>query len=121
MTKRRRLSKSERFDVFVAHKGVCRLCKRSIQVGEAWDVEHLIPLEMGGVDDSSNFGIAHRKCHRVHTSEVDVPDIAQAKRREAAHVGAKTPSGAFGRKKKEPKPLRVANGESWIARRWEQQ
>jgi hypothetical protein len=57
--------------------------------GEDWDVSHDIPLEAGGKDDATNWFVAHRKCHRVHTSTVDAPMIAKVKRIHQKHVGAK--------------------------------
>jgi hypothetical protein len=60
--------------------------------GEEWDVSHDIPLEAGGKDDESNWLVAHRKCHRVHTSKVDAPLIAKVKRIRHAHLGAKLKS-----------------------------
>jgi hypothetical protein len=65
--------------------------------GEDWDVSHDIPLEAGGKDDATNWFVAHRKCHRVHTSTVDVPMIAKVKRIHQKHVGAK--------KSRSPMPL----------------
>jgi hypothetical protein len=65
--------------------------------GEDWDVSHDIPLEAGGKDDATNWFVAHRKCHRVHTSTVDVPLIAKVKRVHQKHVGAK--------KSRSPMPL----------------
>jgi hypothetical protein len=65
--------------------------------GEDWDVSHDIPLEAGGKDDASNWFVAHRKCHRVHTSTVDMPLIAKVKRIHQKHVGAK--------KSRSPMPL----------------
>jgi hypothetical protein len=56
--------------------------------GEEWDVSHDIPLEAGGKDDESNWLVAHRKCHRVHTSKVDMPLIAKVKRVRQKHLGA---------------------------------
>jgi hypothetical protein len=65
--------------------------------GEDWDVSHDIPLEAGGKDDATNWFVAHRKCHRVHTSSVDMPMIAKVKRIHQKHVGAK--------KSRSPMPL----------------
>ena len=65
--------------------------------GEDWDVSHDIPLEAGGKDDATNWFVAHRKCHRVHTSTVDAPLIAKVKRIHQKHVGAK--------KSRSPMPL----------------
>jgi hypothetical protein len=59
--------------------------------GQEWDVSHDIPLEAGGRDDESNWLVAHRKCHRAHTSSVDAPLIAKVKRKHQKHIGAARP------------------------------
>ena len=71
------------------HGGICHLCSMKIVPGEDWDVSHDIPLEAGGKDDATNWLVAHRKCHRIHTSTVDAPLIAKVKRIHQKHVGAK--------------------------------
>lgn len=76
---------------------MCHLCSMKVVPGEEWDVSHDIPLEAGGKDDASNWFVAHRKCHRVHTSTVDAPMIAKVKRIHQKHVGAK--------KSRSPMPL----------------
>lgn len=92
MTRRRHIGERERVAIFQAANGVCHLCNGKIQAGQAWEVSHDIPLELGGADDASNMLPAHKKCHRHHTATVDIPAIAKAKRREARHIGAKPPS-----------------------------
>lgn len=94
MTTRRRISTTERVKIFQRHDGTCHLCGGKIGPGEAWDVSHDIPLELGGADDDTNRKPAHRKCHRDHTAKVDAPTIAKAKRREAVNMGAKAPAKA---------------------------
>lgn len=89
--RRIRISTTRRLAIFNAHGGICHLCNQKID-GKGWDVSHAIPLAMGGADDETNMLPAHRVCHRVETSTKDVPQIAQAKRREALHRGAKSPS-----------------------------
>ena len=110
MPKRRSLSSSGLVALFAAHGGICHLCEMKIQVGEAWERSHPIPLELGGADDESNWRPAHKHCHRAHTSTVDNPAIARAKRRYAKHIGARKKSimpGSRGTKYK-----RMMNGET---------
>ena len=85
---RKRLGTRDLVALFQREAGVCHLCRGTITPGQPWDVSHDIPLELGGADDASNWRVAHRVCHRDHTARVDVPAIAQAKRREASHMGA---------------------------------
>ena len=92
MTTRRHISTTERTEIFRDAMGVCHLCGSKIDgTREGWELEHIIPLAMGGSDKRDNLRPAHVKCHRVKTTE-DVGNIARAKRREARHIGAKAPS-----------------------------
>lgn len=87
---RKRRSAKTRLSIFLAHEGTCHICKGKIGVGEAWDLDHVTPLAMGGEDEDANLAPAHRKtCHGAKTAQQDVPMIAKAKRREAIHLGAK--------------------------------
>jgi len=95
--KRVRITAKMRADIFLSRGGTCHLCSMKVVPGEDWDVSHDIPLEAGGKDDATNWFVAHRKCHRVHTSTVDVPLIAKVKRVHQKHVGAK--------KSRSPMPL----------------
>lgn len=88
---RRHISTTERVRIFSRHGGVCGLCQNDIRNGEEWDVEHRIPLAMGGEDGGDNLYPAHRSCHRVKTTD-DLGALAKAKRVEARHIGAKAPS-----------------------------
>jgi len=87
--KRVRITAKMRADIFLSRNGCCHLCSIKVVPGEDWDVSHDIPLEVGGKDDATNWFVAHRKCHRVHTSTVDAPLIAKVKRIHQKHVGAK--------------------------------
>lgn len=85
--KRRTWTAKRKLAVFEAHGGCCHICGGKIHVGEPWDLEHQIPLALGGDDDESNVAPAHVKCHRAKTSQ-DVAQIAKANRVRAKHFGA---------------------------------
>lgn len=89
---RRRISTRDRLACFQENNGICHICGGKIHAGEGFDISHPIPLELGGADDKSNWRPAHKRCHARLTADVDLPNIARAKRREARHVGAKAPS-----------------------------
>lgn len=77
------------------HDGVCHLCNMKVVPGQDWDVSHEQPLEAGGRDDASNWLVAHRKCHRAHTSSVDMPLIAKVKRVRHKHMGIERKKSSF--------------------------
>jgi len=88
MADRRSLSRQKRIRLFDAAGGVCHLCSQAIQPGEAWEIDHIIPLGLTGADEPDNMLPAHAACHRSKTSD-DVRRIAKAKRQRAGHLGVK--------------------------------
>lgn len=44
------------------------------------DLEHRIPVALGGENTTENLWLACRECHRAKTSNEDIPRIAKAKR-----------------------------------------
>ncbi|WP_126975607.1 HNH endonuclease [Frigidibacter oleivorans] len=89
---RRSLSKGQRIDVLAAASGVCHICGDRINpVRERWEVEHVIPLALGGSDDVENMRPAHRACHAGKTRR-DVGVIAKAKRVAQKHAGTFRPA-----------------------------
>ena len=105
---RRSFSKKDRARIFAANDGICHLCSGGIEVGQAWEVEHVIAWELTRDDSDENLRPAHVKCHKTKTHGQDRPVINQAKRREAKHTGASRPVGKLkGRGfDKAPKPAR---------------
>lgn len=103
-------SRKKRAKLFHDKGGICHLCGGKVQPGEAWDVSHPIPLALGGADDESNWDVAHRKCHRVHTAKEDVPRIAKATRQHDRFHGIITPKGTLrGQGFNRPPPQRRAS------------
>src|SRR5262245_19599899 len=84
-----RISPTKRAEIVRNCDERCHLCGGSIRMGEAWDVEHVIPLAMGGADDVTNWRPAHVKCHKSKTIR-DLIELGRAKRRERAHMGIKS-------------------------------
>ncbi|MBP0441362.1 HNH endonuclease [Tianweitania sediminis] len=87
MARRKSFSNKDRARIFVAHDGICHLCGGHIQIGQAWDLEHVIAWELSRDDSDKNLRPAHRKCHKIKTHKHDRPAISKAKNLEAKHRG----------------------------------
>lgn len=85
---RRRWTALRRADLFMTHDGICHICGGKIGIGEPWDIEHVIPLALGGDDDEANCRPAHVACHKDKTAD-DKAQIAKANRVRAKHLGAR--------------------------------
>ena len=77
--KRPSISKAKRARIFLAHEGVCWLCKYKIGADESYDIDHQVSRELGGSDDDDNLAPAHKDCHR-EKSKSDVKAIAKSNR-----------------------------------------
>lgn len=89
---RRHISAKERTRVFMSNRGICHICGLKIDGGhEAWDVEHVIPLSMGGDDFGDNLQPAHVKCHKAKT-RADAGHNAKGNRMEQRGIGVKRQS-----------------------------
>lgn len=87
---RKRRTNKQRLALFEAAGGICHLCGMKIQLGEAWDLEHVIALSCGGTDDDENIKPAHRECHREKTRD-DRTVGAKGERIRQKHQGAWRP------------------------------
>ena len=85
-------STSFRLSLFLKRKGLCSICSLKIDAGKAWDIDHILPLALGGSNEPENLQILCRSCHQTKTSKGDVPRIAKTKRLKARHLGARSPS-----------------------------
>lgn len=85
MTPRKGFTDLQRARIFEARYGLCHICDRKIQVGEKWDVEHIMPLSMNGTNDEANLAPAHVACHSTK-SRKETTDRAKCDRIRAKHV-----------------------------------
>lgn len=103
---RRRMSTTRRARIFADHDGICHICGQPIDgTREAWDADHVIPLEISGDDTDANLRPAHKRCHVRKTAAQDVPAIAKAKRVHAKHTGAHKPRSRLGGKRFDGSPI----------------
>lgn len=84
---RKSFSRTERVRIFDLNGGKCYLCDQKIQVGEAWDLEHVVPWELTRDDSDDNVRPAHKHCHKIKTVS-DIQAIRKADRIRAKHIGA---------------------------------
>jgi len=72
--------------VFTRYDGRCYLSDRKIGAGDAWEVEHVKALALGGENRESNLAPALVDAHRDKTRD-DRQRIAKADRVRAKHLG----------------------------------
>lgn len=100
---RKSFSRKDRVRLFDLHGGKCHLCDQKIKVGDAWDLEHIVPWELTRDDSDDNVKPAHKSCHKIKTAD-DVAAIRKSDRVRAKHMGAwpksksKIPSRGFSKR-----------------------
>lgn len=76
-----------RLRVFERFAGTCQLTGRKIRPGDEWDLDHRVPLALGGKHAESNLQPVLREAHREKTRQ-DVADNAKVRRIRLKHIGA---------------------------------
>jgi 5-methylcytosine-specific restriction endonuclease McrA len=87
--KRKQIPSKIRLAMFLNANRQCQSCQSVIHPGQKWEIDHIIPLGMGGPDIIENMQILCKICHRFKTNHQDMNQIAKAKRLEIIHFGAK--------------------------------
>ena len=90
--KRRSPTRLMRTRIFDSAEGKCCLCGLPIDAsrGTPWIVEHIKPRWLGGSDDESNMGPAHKHCATQKTKD-EAPVKAKSDRIRANFLGIKKP------------------------------
>jgi 5-methylcytosine-specific restriction endonuclease McrA len=86
---RRRLSTRARLELFLGAHGRCKACDRLLTPGTRWEVDHVVPLALGGADTDENLQVLCSPCHAGKTATRDIPAIAKTERIKARHLGAR--------------------------------
>jgi 5-methylcytosine-specific restriction endonuclease McrA len=92
MSERRSFTRLQRIDVLHANGGLCHHCGEIINTArEKFEIEHVLPIALGGADDFTNTKPIHLHCHRKKTRD-DIRKIAKAKRVKAKFEGGFRPA-----------------------------
>lgn len=52
-----------RTEVWERDGGLCHICDALVQMGEPWEMDHVIPIVHGGTDEMRNVAVSHEKCN----------------------------------------------------------
>jgi 5-methylcytosine-specific restriction enzyme A len=77
-----------KLSAFDRANGRCEACSCRLVSAE---YHHRIPIAMGGESTLENAVCLCAKCHKISTSDKDIPAIAKAKRIERKHKGVTSP------------------------------
>lgn len=72
--------------IWLREGGRCYLTGRKIQVGDAFDYEHVIAIANGGENRESNIRLALKAAHKVKT-RADRDEQSRTERMRAKHFG----------------------------------
>ena len=86
--KRRTVTPKIRLAMLFKADNRCQSCQAKIHPGQKWEIDHIIPLALGGPDSLENMQILCKICHRFKTNQRDITQIAKVKRLEIKHLGA---------------------------------
>lgn len=78
-TRRKGMTQARAARIFLVHNGKCGLCGNRIEGGQKYEIDHRIPLNLGGEDTDANCYPAHIKCHKDKT-RADKAAIAKRNR-----------------------------------------
>jgi len=81
-----------RLRVWDRYEGRCHRCERKIPTGDAWIIEHLLALILGGENRETNLRLTCSWCKPLKDAE-DVAAKSASNKTKAKHLGIKQPKG----------------------------
>lgn len=87
------------------YKACCAGCRRKIMMGEKWELDHVIPIEDGGVNAEGNLQPLCKPCHGIKTSR-EATERAKVRAMAKAAYGIKAPKQKIPSRPKQVKPPR---------------
>lgn len=85
--RRKSLTTRQRLDAVHAGGINCWYCGKPLNMArDEIEIDHIVPLALGGAESARNRRGLHVECHRLKTAE-DMRQIAKAKRVAAKHAG----------------------------------
>ena len=75
---RLRLSRAECESILVRQGYECPECLEPISKYENYEIDHIVPVALGGTDDLDNLRALHAACHRQVKTPADIKAISKA-------------------------------------------
>ena len=102
-----KIPKSEKIKVFYKSKGKCRECGRKHRVedlGEKWNVDHVVPRAKGGRDYQSNLALTCISCNSKKGDKMNVGDLIETTIRRTREADANSRNRQSGNKSRGQQP-----------------
>jgi 5-methylcytosine-specific restriction protein A len=99
-----------RVRVFERFYGVCHVSGRKIRPGEAWDLDHVVPLIHGGEHREHNLAPVLKDPHREKT-KIEMQEKSRVYHKKAKHIGLKLKQGRPFPGSKNSKWKKMMNGK----------
>lgn len=78
--------------------GRCEGCGLPLDGANRGEVDHILPLGLGGTSDLDNAQVLGKCCHGPKTAHQDVPAMAKADRLRKKHLGITRPSSSLAKR-----------------------
>ena len=83
---RLRLSRAECESILARQGYECPECFDPISKFEKYEIDHIVPVALGGDDQLDNLRALHAACHRKVKTPADIKAISKANRQAKAHA-----------------------------------